>query len=119
MPYNDKEKQKEYLHNHYKANKELYIGRAHKSRERRKDVVRESKNAPCMDCGVQYPYYVMHYDHTKKNKLDNIGKLVSTASLQTLLDEIVKCDLVCANCHAERSHKRHQYSKKESFRELG
>ena len=28
-----------------------------------KRLVRDAKNRPCADCGVQYPYYVMDLDH--------------------------------------------------------
>lgn len=72
------------------------------------EIVRKAKEAPCKDCGVQYPYYVMHFDHVQpETKLFNIaqwGDLLP--SKERLLEEIAKCELVCANCHAERTWQR-------------
>lgn len=57
-----------------------------------------------MDCGVPYPYYVMEFDHRDPSqKLANIGRLLGN-SWKRLKDEIAKCDVVCANCHRERTH---------------
>lgn len=70
---------------------------------------------PCADCGAVYPYWVMQLDH-----VPNRGRKSFTISLtytagrdrrvlctrQQLLAEIAKCDVVCANCHSERTHAR-------------
>lgn len=62
------------------------------------------KNNPCTDCGIKYPYYVMHFDHLdKKTKIAGIAQLQSIARIN---EEVKKCELVCANCHAERTQKR-------------
>lgn len=65
------------------------------------------KNLPCMDCGSAYPPYVMHFDHVKKGKKFNVSEGISRGyALTTVLAEIAKCELICANCHAERTHNR-------------
>jgi len=69
-------------------------------------IIRAAKNRPCADCGVHYPYYVMQFDHTGDDKKFNIGQMGPTSKRSILLDEITKCDVVCANCHAERTHSR-------------
>lgn len=67
------------------------------------------KAVPCADCGCSYPPYVMQFDHVDAtNKTMNICEMVSRrmptdAALRT---EIAKCEVVCANCHAERTHQR-------------
>lgn len=59
-----------------------------------------------MDCGVKYPPYVMDFDHRDPSeKLLNVSK-VGRYGIQSLLDEIEKCDVVCSNCHRERTHQR-------------
>lgn len=65
----------------------------------------ELKRAPCADCGVQYPPYVMHYDHRDPStKLYAIAQMVGTTfSWEKIEAETKKCDLVCSNCHAERT----------------
>lgn len=71
-----------------------------------RQYVIEAKQNPCVDCGVQYPHYVMQFDHRpdeiKKFGLGQMG----TRGLKLIQAEIAKCDLVCANCHAERTYQR-------------
>lgn len=69
--------------------------------------VERLKSAPCMDCGVTYPSYVMDYDHARGVKVMSIAKIVrSGADMEEVAAELEKCDLVCANCHRERTHRR-------------
>jgi hypothetical protein len=66
---------------------------------------------PCTDCKRYWPYYVMHYDHTGTDKVANVSALVrEPVSIRKILEEIAKCDLVCANCHAIRTWERRQAS---------
>ena len=63
-------------------------------------------NKPCSDCGVAYRYYVMDFDHRPGElKIKHIAHL-STYSEELILREVAKCDLVCSNCHRERTHGR-------------
>jgi hypothetical protein len=61
---------------------------------------------PCADCGGLFPPVSMQWDHppgvTKEAHVADL-RLVSQARL---LDEIQKCELVCANCHAVRTFRR-------------
>jgi hypothetical protein len=77
-------------------------------KERYRTVIRDAKSVPCADCGIQYPHYVMDFDHRpEEEKLFNIGMMVSyRPAMQVFLDEIAKCDVVCANCHRERTFQR-------------
>ena len=77
------------------------------SRARKRAVVDALKQKPCQDCGVAYPPYVMDFDHVWGKKFASVADIVaSTSSERMLLEEIEKCDLVCANCHRERTHRR-------------
>ena len=59
---------------------------------------------PCLDCGAFYPCYVMDYDH-KHDKSRTIAALIGGGySKDRILEEIAKCELVCANCHRERTY---------------
>ena len=77
-------------------------------RERNKAYVDGIKSiTPCTDCGVVYPPYVMQFDHVGGDKRGAVANLVREGvSIETLQDEIDKCELVCGNCHAERTHAR-------------
>lgn len=97
---------KVFTKNHYEHNKQQYFKKNLGSYLKRREFVRQKKTFPCLDCGVQYPYYVMDFDHregeTKKYELNRVGRM----TMRALETEIAKCDLVCANCHRERTHQR-------------
>lgn len=62
------------------------------------------ENTPCTDCGKKYPYYVMEFDHVHK-KSDKVSAISSRSRLY-VLNELAKCDVVCANCHRIRTYTR-------------
>ena len=115
MPYKDPEirkaYQKIYSNNHYKANKEEYKSRSAASnkliRKRNANFIQEIKaKTPCTDCGKNYPYYVMQFDHIYE-KNGSVANLVrASVSIARLQREIDGCEVVCANCHAERTYSR-------------
>jgi len=64
------------------------------------------KDQPCLDCHRAFPSACMQFDHRPGEvKLFNIGANI-TRPRQVVLDEIAKCDLICANCHAIRTASR-------------
>lgn len=62
----------------------------------------------CSDCTTCYPAWVLDFDHREGvEKEMDIGKMVCGAfSKEKILQEMQKCDLVCANCHRTRTHSR-------------
>ncbi|MBV8692451.1 MAG: hypothetical protein JO367_04845 [Actinobacteria bacterium] len=61
---------------------------------------------PCVDCGEADPV-VLDFDHVRGNKVANVSALVfGLKKWQTVLDEIDKCEVVCANCHRRRTARR-------------
>lgn len=115
MPYKDPEVRKAYhkvySKNHYEANLEEYKAKAvesnRKIRKRNRDYIKEIKeSSPCMDCGKKYPFYVMHFDHIydKNGSVSDLSR--ASASIERIQKEIDNCELVCANCHAERTYSR-------------
>jgi hypothetical protein len=83
------------------------------------EFVRALKDEPCADCGVRYAYYVMQFDHCRGEKEWEMQDLIrhnSWPSLERIVAEAEKCDIVCANCHAIRTHQRYLMttSEKES-----
>ena len=90
-------------------NRDKCIEYAIKRQAERKAFINTFKDAPCMDCGNSFPPYVMDFDHVGGDKIQNVGEMGSY-SVESILKEIAKCDLVCANCHRIRTHKRQQHS---------
>lgn len=108
MPWKDKEKQREAVRKHYEKNRQYYIDKAsRKRRELRAWVYDLKNNTPCKDCGVQYPYYVMDFDHLEDKKV-LVSKVINTGSWTQTKAEILKCDIVCSNCHRIRTYTRYK-----------
>lgn len=104
MPYKDSEKQKAAQHKSYLKNIDKNKEKNKTYRQNVRDYVRKQKESqPCMDCGIEYPYYIMEYDHIKDNKLKPVSYLASAGTMNQVIEEINKCDLVCSNCHKSRT----------------
>lgn len=111
VPYKNKEDQLASHRAWYKRNREAECLRVRTRRDsKRADIVamiRAAKARPCMDCGVEYPPYVMDFDHVRGKKLVNVSaSRRNVLSAERVEAEIAKCDLVCANCHRIRTHER-------------
>lgn len=67
--------------------------------------------AGCMDCGLRPEYaQVLEFDHRPgEDKLFHISDRMATGTLESLIAEIAKCDVVCANCHRIRTVTKNQF----------
>ena len=65
------------------------------------------KTGPCTDCHQTFPPDAMHWDHLPEvDKVADLGFLAARHNKRRVLEEIAKCELVCANCHAVRTAER-------------
>jgi hypothetical protein len=72
--------------------------------QRTRELIADAKAEVCMDCNRRYPSYVMDFDHVRGVKKFSLGRAAQHhPSIAALLDEIAKCDVVCASCHRERT----------------
>jgi len=79
----------------------------------RAKIIRKAKSVPCADCRTEYPYYVMDFDHRAGTvKLFNLSQW-RRVGVGNIVDEIDKCDVVCANCHRERTARRYEEADRE------
>lgn len=60
----------------------------------------------CKDCGEKYPSWVMDFDHLGDKEFTIAAHRLATSSLEKVKQEVAKCDVVCANCHRDRTHAR-------------
>jgi hypothetical protein len=98
-----------YKHEHYSANKVRYVTQARERKqalalERTAWLLRYFEDHPCQDCGETDPV-VLEFDH-RRDKEFNIGGVLPYRNWDTILAEIEKCDVVCANCHRRRTAQR-------------
>ncbi len=76
---------------------------------RRVAIISQLKNKPCMDCQGWFEPCQMDFDHRDPSiKIQNIGLMKGHRKMKTILEEIAKCDLVCANCHRLRTLKQNK-----------
>ena len=95
-----------YKREHYRAHRERYIANALRRKrniaeERASELVAFFRRQPCVDCGETDPL-VLEFDHLG-DKSFNIAKGVRDHRWESVLDEIRKCEVVCANCHRRRT----------------
>jgi len=111
MAYKDPEDQKKASAAHYQKHKEQYKKRAkRRNRNQRKwarEFIRRVKTIlSCVDCGESNPI-VLEFDHVCGEKIKNIADMVNQSyGIDTIKEEIRKCEIRCANCHRKRTHER-------------
>jgi hypothetical protein len=72
---------------------------------RRGQINALKRNVPCADCGAIFDSFCMDFDHVSGSKRESVSQMCS-CSLATVLEEVSKCELVCANCHRIRTESR-------------
>jgi hypothetical protein len=66
---------------------------------------------PCVDCGERDPI-VLEFDHVRGEKEFSVAQSVRLGlSLDSIIEEIAKCEVRCANCHRRKTAERGQWYK--------
>ncbi len=99
---------REYNREWYARNRRQHIANVRRNSARyiarNTALVAKIKDRPCADCGERFPPEVMEFDHVTDDKAYDVSYLMrSGAAEETILAEIAKCELVCANCHRIRT----------------
>lgn len=68
-------------------------------------------NTPCADCGQQFHFSAMQFDHIRGDKVMGVSAICRRTWVK-VQKEIDKCEVVCANCHAIRTWRRAQTNRK-------
>jgi hypothetical protein len=72
-----------------------------KARKHQEYVAIYKQSQGCLDCGYKAHPAALQLDHVRGTKRAVVGHLYGK-SLQTIINEIEKCEVRCANCHAIR-----------------
>ncbi|QQV92500.1 HNH endonuclease [Streptomyces phage MeganTheeKilla] len=60
----------------------------------------------CVDCGYNHHHAALEFDHLPGyTKIKNVMAMTYN-SWEVIWAEVEKCEVVCANCHAIRTHER-------------
>ena len=106
----------QYQREYYQRRKDYYAALQNQRIARNRRAIREAKDVPCADCGRRFPHYVMDFDHRPGEvKCFNVSIAAGQPRLswERMRAEIAKCDVVCANCHRERTYQRRLAAKRE------
>ena len=94
---------------------------AYKERNKRNKRIRTAENTayrnnylkthPCVDCGEGNPV-VLEFDHVRGAKKKELSRMWTTGyALETIKEEIEKCEVRCRNCHAIKTAKQQGWNK--------
>jgi transposase len=85
------------------------LKRTRDRRDKIKKYIQEYKQGKsCTDCKEDYPYWILEFDHLKNKKFNISEYRTKTISLDIVKEEIEKCEIVCSNCHKNRTYLRLQ-----------
>lgn len=102
MPYKNREKQLESQRKNYFENKERYKNSLRTRIERNKQFVNEyKKDKKCSRC-PENRSICLHFHHIKRQTANDKGVSIlvrNGSSIDRIVKEIEKCELLCANCH--------------------
>jgi hypothetical protein len=84
-----------------------YLERRREYWRRQARLLDRLRQVPCMDCGRRFPACAMDFDHRNAvSKRSAVMRMIGRAGTGRILEEVAKCDIVCANCHRLRTFRR-------------
>lgn len=99
---------------HYLNNRAYYLQKAKERNDMMRKITKQYvlsylNKHPCVDCGEKDPV-VLEFDHIFKRD-EYIAILVKNGAYKKVKEEILKCEVRCANCHRRITAKRHGWQK--------
>ena len=94
----------------YRKNKETHIANVRVNKEKAIAEARQFawdylSSHPCIKCGQSNPV-VLEFDHVRGRKKMAVSEMVRAGySIAAIQKEINKCQVLCANCHREKTSK--------------
>jgi hypothetical protein len=100
---------KAYRKNWYENNKETHLGNVY---GRKQKVIQKARGFvwkyltthPCVECGENDPV-VLEFDHLYEKDKDISVMAGQGYSIEAIKKEILKCQVLCANCHRRKTSK--------------
>lgn len=82
--------------------------------ENRERLLEYLLSHPCVECGEADPI-VLEFDHINpEEKEKSISALVRSRKWESVMQEIEKCQVLCANCHKRRTAKQFGWWKSDA-----
>ena len=100
MPHKTREEKAAYMRSYYQRNRAKWRRQhAERARERRVYLAELKAARGCSQCSEDDPRVLQFHHRDESEKEFTIGAAVNYRSLEALLREVEKCDVLCANCH--------------------
>lgn len=101
--YNCQSCSKIYIYNHQKGHTKVECNSCNANRNRRSKKIWALKylGGKCYLCGYDKCVGALHFHHREPGEKAYAIAEMMNKSLKSLQAELDKCDLLCANCHAE------------------
>lgn len=108
MPYKDPDKRRAAARDWAKRNRSNTSAHRKAAKVKQREQINQLKSVPCADCGGSFPPVCMDFDHLPEfDKVLDVSRMYrGSTPMETILAEIAKCEVVCANCHRIRSCQR-------------
>lgn len=82
--------------------KKLNLSRRNRNRKKSLISLKLESGGKCQRCGYDKCLDALHFHHLESDKKDGIvSRIFCDFGLAAAREEALKCQLVCANCHAE------------------
>ena len=91
---------------YYQGRKEFLLEKANKVRKENKQWAVDFLGGICSRCQIAYPLVCYDFHHKDPGEKDHSPTRLLQGSRKKLQEEILKCELVCANCHRLIHHER-------------
>lgn len=94
------------LKRHYNSNEEYYKNKSKNyNLSLRNWLTNYKKNLSCSQCG-ESRWWVLDFHHRDPEKKEgNINNILFSKGKEKTLEEISKCEVLCANCHRDVHYK--------------
>lgn len=119
MAFKNKEDSRRYHKQWYAKNRSSRIRTIYADRKRRQVIARKYvydflRKNPCMECG-ETDILVLDFDHVRGKKVANISDMLASGrTLLVIIEEMEKCEVVCANDHRRRTYSRGKFARNAS-----
>lgn len=81
--------------------------RRRKNRRKQITELKMKHGGKCKICGYSKSLDALHFHHRDPaTKIGGVRRMIYGASMRSAKTEAEKCDLLCANCHAEQHDKK-------------
>lgn len=82
------------------------------------EIINAARASGCVDCGIvdlEHPE-IFDFDHVLPGKVKFVSTYLTSGTVEELLAEIARCEVVCANCHRIRTRSRASGTKGHDLR---